>query len=234
MIKEFLYDLLYPKRCIGCKKFGSFVCSNCFATIHFNDSFICPICLKSSINGLTHPGCQTPQALDGLFSAVVYKGIIKKMIYQFKYAPYLTGLVDLIGNLSYEGLIQNESFMRVVSSENVLVPVPLHKSRQTKRGYNHAELIAKQIEKHFGLKERNILLRIKDTKPQFRLSKEERRKNILGAFVINEKYKKAVQGKTIFLVDDIATTCSTLKECGKVLKKSGAKKVYGLTFAKEY
>jgi len=192
------------------------------------------MCLKSSINGLTHPGCQTSLSLDGLFSAVVYKGIIKKMIYQFKYSPYLTGLEEIIGTLSYEGLIQNESFMRIVSPNVLLIPVPLHKSREIKRGYNHASLIAKQVEKHFGLKEKSVLIRTKNTKPQYKLLKEERRKNIQGAFIVNEKYKGLIKGRPIFLVDDIATTCSTLKECGKVLKKNGAKKVYGLTFAKEY
>lgn len=79
----------------------------------------------------------------------------------------------------------------------------------------------------------SILDRKVNTKPQFDLKKEERKKNILGAFSTDDKFKNKLKGKKILLVDDIATTGATLRECGKILKQSGAVKVLGITLAHE-
>jgi len=85
---------------------------------------------------------------------------------------------------------------------------------------------------HYSV-DKDILKRIKDTKPQYKLSKEDRKKNILGALKVAEKFENKLNGKTIILIDDITTTFATLQECAKVLKKSGAVTVVGITVAKE-
>ncbi len=193
------------------------------------------MCLRPSVDGLTHPACSKPLGLDGLITVVEYKGIIKKLLYQLKYAPYLTSLTTVIKNLSYEALIQDESFMYIKAQNPFLIPVPLHVKKERKRGYNQATLIARQIADSFDLSlENKVLIRSKHTKPQFKLSKEERKENIKDAFEVTAKGKEVINGATIFVVDDIATTCFTLRSCAKILKRNGAKKVYGLVFAKEY
>lgn len=229
----FLLDFLFPKRCVGCRKIGDFLCGDCFSRIEYTSVYSCPECLRSSFNGLTHPKCLKKHSLEGVFPVVSYKGIVKKLLYQFKYSPYLSSLSDLLSEIMYEGLIQNESFNNVLSLKPAIIAVPLSAKRQRQRGYNHAELLGKNLGVRLGLKTENILTRKIDTKPQYKLKKEQRLQNIKGAFSMSHNIKFDLKNKTVILIDDIATTYATLKECAKVLKQNGAGKVYGLVFAKE-
>ncbi len=131
-----------------------------------------------------------------------------------------------------EGLSENESFYNFIERfRPVVVPIPLSANRLRERGYNHAELIVLHVAQYFKLKmARDVLIRVKNTKPQYKLNKEERRKNIEGAFGISKTVKVP---SSVILIDDIATSFATLKEAAKVLKRSGAKKVLGVTFARE-
>lgn len=232
---DFIVSLLYPKKCVKCRKSGSFICDNCLATIHFLESQFCPICQKGSVDGLTHPKCRTRNSVDGILSSLVYKGVVKKLIYQFKYPPYLSSLKLELGRLLYEGLIQQEAFISFISMENCVISfVPLHEKRLRKRGYNQSELLATELSQRVGMgKPAKLLLRILNTKPQFELKKEQRSNNIIGAFTVNPQCRNYIAGKNIILVDDILTTGSTLRECAKIIKKSGAKKVLGVTLAHE-
>lgn len=184
---------------------------------------------------MTHPFCRTPYGIDGIISAIAYKGIVKKLLYQFKYKPYLSDLKGILGRIFYEGLIQEEAFIYFINQKNVTVTsIPLHLQRFRKRGYNQSELLAKEISRRLSLKfNPNVLIRIIQTKPQFELSKEERRKNLRGAFDISKEFKGNIKGGVVILVDDITTTGATLRECAKTLKTHGVKKVLGVTLAHE-
>lgn len=232
---EFIASLLYPKKCVRCRKGGAYICDNCFATISFLQYQICAVCQKGSIDGLTHPKCKARYGIDGIISSIAYRGIVKKLLYQFKYPPYLSDLKTILGRVFYEGLIQQEAFASFISQKNVyIISVPLHPKRMKKRGYNQAELLAKELSISLEIKYvPNVLVRKINTKPQFDLKKEERGRNILGAFNLNAKFKEKLKDKRFLLVDDITTTGSTLRECAKVLKKSGAEKVLGITLAHE-
>ncbi|MDO8269976.1 MAG: ComF family protein [Candidatus Levybacteria bacterium] len=232
---DFFVSLLYPKKCVRCKKNGAYICDNCFAGISFLEYQLCAICQKGSIDGLTHPKCRTKYGIDGIISSIAYKGIVKKLLYQFKYPPYLSDLKQILGRLFYEGLIQQESFMKYIEEKSaVITSVPLHISREKKRGYNQSELLGLELSKRLNLPfSSGLLIRKVRTKPQFELTKEERKSNILGVFIVAPKFEKQIKGKRIILVDDISTTGSTLRECAKILKKSGAEKVLGVTLAHE-
>ena len=169
-----LLDLIYPEKCINCKKFGRFICDNCFSKIKFNESFICPVCFRPSVDGITHPYCIKPYGLDGVIGAVEYKTVAKRMIYQFKYKPNLYKLDEIIGKLMCESLSQNEGFYKFLEANPVLMPIPLSGKRLRERGYNHAELLTSYVAQYFRLKiNKKLLVRVKDTKPQYRLNKEE-------------------------------------------------------------
>lgn len=230
-----ILDLVFPKQCVNCKKLGSYLRANCFTFISFDTDGVCAICDKQSINKLTHPGCKNKYSIDGVFSSVLYKGVCKKLIYNFKYKPYLTDLRKLLSDLFYEGLIQKQEFYDAIKSSQklILVPIPLFPSRERERGYNQAELLAMDLSKRLGLKTNNLLKRVKKTVSQVGLSKEDRRKNIKGSFEINEDLKSVIKDHYIFLVDDVFTTGSTLIEASKVLKRHGARKVWGLTLARD-
>lgn len=228
----FLLDLLFPKRCVQCKKIGFYICASCFTYISFTDTIVCLVCQRPAIGGLTHPVCKTPHGIDGNFPSLVYVGIVKKLIYTFKYPPYTTDLRDSMVELFYEGLIQKEQFYRQVTKESVFVPIPLHASKFRKRGYNQAYKLAKGLSKKFGIPVVDSLARIKNTKTQVGLTKKEREENIKDAFAVKKEY--VAQMKTIpqvFLVDDVATSGSTLRESAKVLKRAGVKSVWGVTLA---
>jgi len=183
------------------------------------------------MDGLTHPGCRGKYVIDGAFCAVAYKGIVKKLIYNFKYKPYLADLKKSLVELFYESLIQNEIFQKAYKSLPILVPIPLYKERLRQRGYNHAQLLAEGLAKKFNLELIDALQRVKTTKSQFGLKLEDRKENLKNAFILNPEYK--IRNANIFLVDDILTTGSTLLEAAKILKRNGAKKVWGVVLARD-
>lgn len=192
--------------------------------------------MKPSVSSLTHLKCKKRYSLGGVFVALEYKTVIKKAIYSYKYEPYIYNLGVALSRLMYESLIQNEIFENILNaSSNVWITcVPLHEKRRMKRGYNQSEILGKNISEKLKVRfNPNLLKRTRDTIPQFKLKKEERVKNIKDAFEISSKYKDRVSGKTLFVVDDVFTSGATLRECGKLLKKSGAKEVYGLILSME-
>ena len=197
---------------------------------------ICLVCNKGSFDGLTHPKCQGKYTIDGAFSAINYKGVVKKLIYDFKYKPYLSDLNKTLTELFYESIIQNEIFQKALNAspagEPILVPIPLHKKRLKKRGYNHAKLLAKGLSKKFNLRVIEVLERTKDTKSQFGLNLKDRKENIVNSFVTAPNILIS-QYPNIFLVDDILTTGSTLLEAAKILKRSGVRRIWGLTLARD-
>lgn len=233
MVKEFLLDLVYPKHCIGCKRFGEYLCPNCFANIKFSTRSICAKCQRPSIDGLTHPKCQNPYMIDGIVAGVEYRGIIKKLVYQMKYKPHIKDLARPASALLYEALIQNEPAMMFLTPKTVITSVPLSRERQTKRGYNQSEEIARALCTRLDLPYKRLLKRTRNTRPQFDLKKEERLKNIKDAFVLNNSATIPTIEPIVLIVDDVSTTGATLRECAKVLKRRGTKKVLGASFARE-
>ncbi len=211
---------------------GSYICVNCASFIEEYSAYVCPVCLKNSITGQTHPGCKTPYGIDGLCSGVVYKGVVKKLVFRFKYPPYLHDLHGIVGKIFIEMISQNEQFMRLLPQHPIVMPIPLSSARFKKRGYNQAELLSKSLAKEFHLEINTYLIRITNTKPQFTLNKVSRFKNVKDAFKFKGD-KKVLTNATVLLVDDLATSCATLRECAKVLKRAGAREVYGVTFARE-
>ncbi len=226
-----LLDFVFPKRCVNCRKFGEYICADCFAKISFDPPLICLVCNKAAILGVTHPLCKKRDTIDGSFASLVYKGVVKKLIYQFKYQPYLSDLSSTLSELFYEGVIQQEQFHRLVTFESIFVPIPLHPDKLRQRGYNHAELLGKALGRRVGIRVIAGLKRVKKTTVQSALNRDERAMNIREAFAVNEKHLPQLQGKQIFLIDDITTTGATMLEAAKVLKKAGVEKVWGIALA---
>jgi competence protein ComFC len=228
-----LLDFIFPKRCVICKTYGKYLCDSCFTNISFDSKSLCLICDTPSYNGLTHPKCKTKYSIDGCFSALSYNKTIQKLMFNFKYKPYLIDLRDVLGDLFFESIIQNESFNNQFKNGKwVLVPIPLFYSKLRRRGYNQAEILAYNLGKRLKMPVINILQRTKNTTTQVGKSDIERKLNIKGAFKITKQYPSILNHKSIILVDDVVTTGSTLKEAAKILKYKGAKRIIGLTLAR--
>jgi len=225
-------DLLFPRKCLGCGQWGSYFCSQCLNFLSLKEQRICPVCGRPSMGGMTHPSCFTPQSLDGLTAPFAYKGIIKRAIKKLKYrfvADLAKDLVEVF--LSFCG--EDQAFSCFCQEGPLFVPVPLHPRRKRWRGFNQAELLGKMMAANLGLNfEPGLLLRTKNTKPQTQLHDQERKKNIRGAFKVRQDSKFIIHDSKFLIFDDVWTTGSTLRECGMVLKRAGAKKVWGLTLAR--
>jgi len=224
-----IFSFLFPKKCINCRKFGDYLCTDCFAKLDFNVPLICAVCGRRAIGGLTHPGCQTKYSIDGVFSSVIYRGITKKLVYQFKFQPNLSDLTRTVGDLFYEGLIQQEGFYQALDQSSCLVPIPLHSSRLKERGYNQASLLAYDLGKRLQIPVRQMLTRRHKTASQVGKTEIERRENIKGAFEVTPLSTKIPD--IVFLVDDVLTSGATCNEAAATLKKAGVKRVWGLAFA---
>jgi len=115
---------------------------------------------------------------------------------------------------------------------SILVPVPMEKQKQKNRGYNQAEELAKELSKIVQAPVvLNNLVKVKETESQIKLSAEQRRKNLKGAFSLKDP--EAISGKKVFLIDDVYTTGSTMEECANVLRTARTKSVWGIVVARE-
>lgn len=129
-------------------------------------------------------------------------------------------------------ILKNKKVCGFLEKYDIMIPVPIHKKRRLKRGYNQTELIAKEICKNISLElKTDVLIKQKNIKAQSELNKNERKQNIKNAFEI--KNINEIIDKKILLFDDIYTTGSTVNECSKILKKAGAKQIGVVTIAKD-
>jgi len=225
--KDFLLDIFFPRKCVGCGSEGACLCYECAGKIEKIQTPTCPECGRINKFGEFCKNCKKrlDLSLDGLIVAAIYdKGPTKEMIHELKYGG-LTELAPMLGELIVERISNH-----LPPGHLVVVPVPLHKKREGKRGFNQSELIARYLSEPLGFSGSLALERVKNTDPQVSLSGEKRRKNLIGAFRVVDP--EMVLDSTILLIDDVATTLSTLNECAKVLKGAGAKKVWGAVVAR--
>lgn len=126
---------------------------------------------------------------------------------------------------------RNNSQCYVLTDEWLSIPIPLHKKKLKERGFNQAALLAQELQKSIGGKiQSDVLIRQRPTLTQTNLDLRSRKENIKNAFAL--KNKNTIAGKSIFLIDDVVTSGTTLFEAASVLKKGGAKDIWGLTIAK--
>jgi competence protein ComFC len=212
--KKFLLDLFFPRFCFGCQKEGNYLCRDCQSTLGILSS---------------HQNYST-QNLKDLYFAVDYRNpLVKNLIQNFKYGPFIKELAKTLSSLILEHfqLLDNQPNF----SNFILIPVPLEKRRLRWRGFNQAEEIGKELSSFLKIPLfADYLAKIKQTLPKVELSDQAREENIENAFEV--KNKNQIFAKKILLVDDVLTTGSTLEECARVLKKAGAKEIVGIVIAR--
>lgn len=227
-------DLFYPPHCAVCERpFGdderAFLCRECDAKIErINQSHICLCGLPLPEALDLCPACaQSERVLEQIRSFGWYEEredpthVLSTLIKIFKYggeralAPLLASYLDQAGQ-SLRPLIEQITF------------VPMYPEDERQRGFNQAELLARELGKLWGIPVVRAVEKIKKTKPQASLSHEARRENVRGAF----RLAKFTPCASILIVDDVCTTGATLRECAQVLKESGIARVYGLTVAR--
>lgn len=221
-----LPDILYPRRCAMCdkplKKSEPYVCEKCSGKVRFISGKTCIKCGRKMSDGagrMCHECINADHSFDEAFAPFIYEGDIRESIARFKYrgrAEYAT---------FYARCMYEYGKNRIKNwHADVLVPVPIHKSRLAKRGYNQADLIARELARLTGIPVTGDLIeRVKKTEAQKELNAVQRKNNLRGAFAY--KTGKLVP-ETVIIVDDIFTTGSTVNAVSRILKEYGAKRVY--------
>ncbi|MDI6781920.1 MAG: ComF family protein [bacterium] len=240
-----LFNLIFPAECSLCSNpletiRERYICSDCLNKIKPLELPVCEKCgkpLVSSFNLVQHPLCHECHTMERYFTSAravgTYEGVLKKAIWLFKYEGK-TGLQNTLGSLmvdciSHFGWTNNVSTGR--EGIDIIIPVPLHKTKLKSRGYNQSDILAAFIGKKMNIPvSRNNLKRIKATITQASLKRKERIKNIHNAFCIRQP--EEFSAKRILLIDDVFTTGATSNECSRILKQAGSDDVFVLTLAR--
>lgn len=262
---SFISDIFFPPRCLGCEKYlvqaeskKCFLCVFCYdmliATTH--GFFYCPVCSSrcpEPVN-VCHPESSFVLATTGFYTHTPLRQIIHALKYDFvmdALQPIRLLITRSLTSLLGDVHCAHRFFTRDARSEKekdknafLIIPIPLYPQKKRERGFNQAELIAKELATKLttydvvnlntkpatsNLRLSN-LIRIKKTKSQTTLKKEERFANIAHCFAL--KNPQEISGKNIVLVDDVFTSGATMREAVRVLRAAGARKIVAFVLAK--
>ena len=227
-------SLLYPPVCTICGanvRASEYLCDQCEAK---TARVIAPFCQKCSepfegaITGtFTCANCAHRTIyFDTAVAAYRSRGIVRQIIHTFKYGRQIY-LRHLVARWLYAALdderLSNRRF-------DIIIPVPLHPTRQRERGFNQASLLAELLSAEISIQSKPALERIRYTTTQTALDRAERMENLHNAFRLRKNAD--VRGLRVLLIDDVLTTGSTLSECARVLKHAGAISVHAATAAR--
>jgi len=230
---NFVFDLFFPKTCVGCGSEGQWICNKCIKDIEIVREPFCPECRTPTSLGEFCDKCRSQFSLDGVMVCAKFEeGVLREAIHEFKY-NFIFDIGEFLGVIMAEKI---ESFFKDTQhsfgdvGHLIIVPVPLHKKRIQFRGFNQAEILAGKISSRLNvdLNKKN-LKRVLYTSPQAELSREQRLVNVKKSFVWTGG---SLSEKNILLVDDVTTTGSTLEECAKTLKDAGAEIVWGIVLGR--
>ncbi len=234
-----LLNIVFPPVCPLCQRRSAsarLICAPCEKELkRLCAKSVCQVCGHPFVKPMqdsaafTHtcPACiKERPSFFAARSGFLYNGNLAGAIRRFKYHAD-TSLAKTLGELS---VLSADSLD--LSQTDLIVPVPLHKSRLRQRGFNQSLLLAKHLSKTFSIPvDYTSLTRIRNTRPQVKLKGRERRTNMKGAFLIATQ-TQAFKEKSVLLVDDVYTTGATTAECSITLTRAGAKKVRALTLAR--
>src|SRR3569833_4456996 len=229
-----LLDTPDPPTCLSCDApvtTADTLCANCFRDLRPITAPLCPV-LGSPFEVSLGPGALSAEAIadpppfDRARAAVVYNDVARALIGKLKYGdrPELARFcARLMAQAGHE----------LWGEDAVLLPVPMHRTRQFSRRYNQATELARALGKLTGLSVDPLLVtRRKNTKPQVGLSGDARRRNLAGAFQPSPDISSRLKGRRVIIVDDVVTTGSTVKAVTRALRSGGVQHVDVISFAR--
>lgn len=217
--------MLFPPVCGGCGKAGQRWCPDCQERV---PRIVEPYCDKCGIpvrkTGLCEKCQSNPPVYRQLRSWAVFDSPVQNALHTLKYRRNITGFGDALAR-------QMAGFVRTLNWDmNMLVPVPLGQKRLKERGYNQVALVAHPLAYELDLPYApHALRKTRDTRSQVGLGISERRANVSEAYQADPS---VVKRKSILLMDDVATTGSTLSACAEALLSAGAQTVCAITIAR--
>lgn len=228
-----IVDYALPPRCPGCGQVTieeHRFCLTCWQALTFLGD---PCCVRCGLPfeyaggaGSLCGGCLAePPAYDRLRAAVAYCDISRQVALKLKYSGR-PGVAETLAHFM-------QRHIAAEAGDGVLIPVPLHRWRIWRRGYNQSALVASALARRTGLRvELDLLRRIKATPPLKGMNRRERALAVRGAFQLTDRGRKLVEGRTVVLVDDVFTSGATASACARTLKRGGAAAVNILCWAR--
>lgn len=219
-----LLDLVLPPSCAGCGRYGAAICPACRASLR-------PLGSASDLFLAPDPSLVIGDALILGLAAFAHRDAAQRILRRLKYG----GGRRLAGPLAEMALPALRRLL-AVTGPATLVPVPLHRSRQRDRGYNHAELLATELARRANVPVWPALIRRRATQRQHGLDRATRLRNLRQAMALSavpSPEANQAGGPTVVLVDDILTTGATLEACAVILRAAGIQAVYGFAMARE-
>ena len=217
-------DLLFPPTCGGCGKVGWRWCPECQARVPRINKPFCETCGIPTQGSTNCEKCKlNPPAYQMMRSWAVFDSPIQNALHAMKYRRNI-GLGESIA-------IQMVDFVRSLNWPiEITIPVPLGKKRLIERGYNQVALVARPLAFRLGLKyESDALQKVRETRSQVGLTVSQRHENVQDVYWADTKI---VNGKSILIMDDVATTGSTISACTEALLSAGVREIYVLTIAR--
>ena len=217
--------LAFPSRCVHCGAGGSLLCGRCLSEATRLSGPVCDRCALPLSHGSGCSACaESPPAFARMIAVYQFDGAVRDAVHALKYDG-LRAMAPVLGEVmaGHPAL----SRMRL----EAVVPVPMHWQRTRARGYNHAELLAREIGRRLSLPVLpRALKRVRNTPRQVEAADEqERARQVASAFAPGA----GAEGKRVLLIDDVATTGSTLNACARVLRRGGAQWVCAFVLARE-
>ena len=231
-VLETLWDLFFPRHCVGC---GSalatgWICSVCRDSVPPIEPPRCETCSRPFPGIAQDFVCENCRDRSFYFQCAVAvlpsRGYVRELVHRLKYGHELW-LAEPLGELL--ALAWDDERLAGRTFDGI-VPVPLHPLRQRERGFNQAEILAREVARSGNVPLLEVLRRPHYTETQTHFNRRQRMENLRDAFTL--RHNAGVQEKNLLLVDDVLTTGSTLNECARVLKLAGAKSVCALTVAR--
>ena len=206
-----LLNLLFPPRCVFCHCAQPKVC-------------VCPACEQVLPHRSVGERISDVQGLDACVTPLWYEGVVRSATLRYKFGG-LRGNSVIFAELMADAF-RTELFGKV----DLITWVPISRRRMRSRGFDQAELLARELGRLIEMTPVRTLHKIRNNNPQSRQrTREGRMANVIGAYTLADS---SVRGKSVLLVDDIVTTGSTISECAHVLRAAGARHVYGIALAK--
>lgn len=206
-IIEKALDLIFPPACGICGKLGQgYICNRCYEEIK-------PYIYEKIENDI--------------FYLLHYKEVIRTKMIDFKFHDK-----SYLSHMFCEIFVKSKIGCEFIKNYDIIIPVPMHKDKKAKRGYNQSELMARRIGKCFEMPtDTKILVKQINTPMQSSLGKQERTKNVQNVYKIN--YQEKIVTKRVLLLDDIYTTGATIDECKKMIKLAGSSDIGTMIIAKD-